>query len=63
VLPQLSYGIELWNTKGLILEAQTTLHKIMRNCFGLEMQTPNLAIDTEIGLPPRTYTRFNETTC
>jgi len=52
VLPQLSYGIELWNTKGLIQEAQATLHKIMRNSFGLETKTPNLAIDTEIGIPP-----------
>ena len=52
VLPQLSYGIELWNTKGLIQETQTTLHKIMRNGFGLETKTPTLAMDTEVGIPP-----------
>jgi len=58
VLPQLSYGIELWNTKGLIQEAQTTLHKIMRNSFGLETKTPILAIDAEMGIPPMDlYTR------
>ena len=51
VLPQLSYGIELWNTKGLIQEAQKTLHKIVRNSFGLEVKTPVLAIDAEIGIP------------
>jgi len=52
VLAQLSYGRELWNTKGLIEEAQTTLYKIMRNSLGLETKTPNLAVDTEIGIPP-----------
>jgi len=52
VLPQLSYGIELWNTKALIHEAQVALHRIMRNSFGLETKTPSLAIDTEIGIPP-----------
>jgi len=51
ILPQLSYGIELWNTKGLIQEAQATLHKIMRNSFGLETKTAILAVDTAIGIP------------
>jgi len=52
ILPQLSYGVELWNTKGLIQEAQVTLHKIMRNSFGLETKTPTLAMDAEIRIPP-----------
>jgi len=52
IIPQLTYGIEVWSKKNHIKEAAKVLHGAMRNAFKLEIKTPTLAIDTELGIPP-----------
>ena len=52
VLPQLTYGIEVWENKAMIAEAQVTLNKIVRAAYGIELKVPTIAIQTETGIPP-----------
>ena len=52
IIPQLTYEIEVWSKKTHIKEAAKVLHGVMRNAFKLEIKTPTLAIDTELGIPP-----------
>jgi len=56
VIPQLTYGIELWSKKTHIKEVVKALHGAIRNAFKLETKTPTLAIDTELGIPHWTCT-------
>ena len=44
IIPQLTYGIEVWKTKAPIREAQTVLNKIIRLAYCLETNTPLAAI-------------------
>ena len=63
IIPQLTYGIEVWDTKGPIREAQTVLNNIVRKAFGLETKTPLAAIYTELGIPPLLlYAKNRQTT-
>ena len=52
ILPQLTYGIDVWANKGKIKKAAKSLHAVIRRAFGLQTKTPTLAIVTEIGIPP-----------
>ena len=52
VLPQLTYGIEVWKNKAMIAEAQVALNKIVRTAYGIELKVPTIAIQTETGIPP-----------
>jgi len=52
VLPQLTYGIEVWENKAMIAEAQVALNKIVRSAYGIELKVPTIAIQTETGIPP-----------
>jgi len=52
ILPQLTYGIEVWANKGALKEVAKTLHLIIRNAFMIKKKTPILAIETELGIPP-----------
>ena len=52
IMPQLTYGIEVWKTKKPIREAQGVLNNIIRKTFGLETKTPLAAIYSELGIPP-----------
>jgi len=52
IIPQLTYGIEVWSKKTHIMEAAKALHGAIRNASKLETKTPMLAIDTELGIPP-----------
>jgi len=52
VLPQLTYGIEIWENKAMIAEAQVALNRIVRTAYGIELKVPTLAIQTETGIPP-----------
>jgi len=63
VIPQLTYGIEVWDTKGPIREAQTVLNNIVLKAFGLKTKTPLAAIYTELGIPLLLlYARNRQTT-
>jgi len=52
IIPQLTYGREVWKTKAPIREAQTVLNNIIRKAYGLETKTPLAAIYCELGIPP-----------
>jgi len=52
IIPQLTYGIEVWENKALIAEAQVALNKIVQTAYGLELKVPTLAFPTETGIPP-----------
>jgi len=52
VIPQLTYGIEVWENKATIVEAQVALNRIVRTAYGLERKVPTLAFQTETGIPP-----------
>jgi len=61
IIPQLTYGIEVWKTKAPIREAQTVLNNIIRKAYGLETKTPLAAIHCELGIPPLTlYTKHQQ---
>jgi len=52
IIPQLTSGIQVWENKRLITEAQTALNEIIWAAYGLESKIPTLAIQTEVGIPP-----------
>jgi len=52
VIPQLTYGIEVWSKKTHIKKPAKALHGAIRNAFKLETKTPTLAIDIELGISP-----------
>jgi len=52
VLPQLTYGIEIWEHKAMITEAQVALNKVVRTAYRIGLKVPTLAIHTEKGVPP-----------
>ena len=54
IIPQLTYGIEVWKTKKPIREAQGVLNNIVRKAFGLDTKTPLAALYSELGIPPLT---------
>jgi len=61
IIPQPTYGIEVWKTKTPIGEAQTVLNNIVRKAYGLETKRPLAAIYCELGIPPLTlYTKHRQ---
>ena len=52
ILPQLTYGIEVWASVTRIQENQVVINKIIRKAYGLEKKTPRNAIYSEVGISP-----------